>query len=104
MIVTLKEIEDLGEDRVRDDELPDYKIEKELEDINVNENSENVAEIVGVGSETAGGEEETVSTDEATNEAESTGFQVSDQYYGEAMKGIDWAKYEDHSKYLNMYA
>ena len=45
MIVTL-EIEDLGEDRVRDDESPDHKMEKEPEDINVNENSENVAESV----------------------------------------------------------
>lgn len=79
-------------------------MEKEPEDINVNDDSEHVAEIVGVGSETAGGEEGAVSTDEATNEAKSTGFQVSDQYYGEAMEGIDWAKYEDRSKHPNMYA
>jgi len=74
LIVTPKEIEDLGEDRVRDDEWPDQKMEKEPEDINVNDDSEHVAEIVGVGSETAGGEEGAVSTDEATNEAKSTGF------------------------------
>ncbi|OCL13544.1 hypothetical protein AOQ84DRAFT_436266 [Glonium stellatum] len=94
MIVSLKEIEDLGEDKVRDDESPNRQSGEAQDGSDINNTGEHVAEIVGVGSETASEEEKAKSTD----------FEVSDRSYEEAMEGIDWVKYDEHSKYLNMYA